>query len=250
MKEDFEDEEDETLGLASLEGRLGAAFKDRDLLREALRHSSYSHERATRDGVMLTNNERLEFLGDSVLGLVVANALFRAKPEWREGELSRALHALVEGRSLARLAASLELGPLIKLGRTEQLSGGPEKPSILADTMEAIIGAMFLDRGLPAAVAFIENAFGESLKADAPMVGRDPKTELQERSMAGEGEFPTYRMVEDSLIEGDEKRFTVEVLVHDRALANGVGRTKRAAERLAAEAALSDWPIDPLPKER
>lgn len=244
-----DDDGERTAALDALEYRLGAAFKDRGLLQEALRHSSYSHERATRDRVVLANNERLEFLGDSVLGLVVADALFCAKPEWREGELSRALHSLVEGRSLTRLAEGLELGPLIELGRTEQQSGGMQKPSILADTMEAIIGAIFIDRGLPAAVDFIEAAFGQSLTADAPVVERDPKTALQERSMAGEGEFPTYRVVSDSQIEGDEERFTVEVLLRGNPLASGVGRTKRAAERLAAEAGLSDWPSEHEPGE-
>jgi ribonuclease-3 len=230
--------------LAELESALGAPFENRDLLEEALRHSSYTHERITRDGVRLSNNERLEFLGDSVLGLVVAHALFDAKPEWREGELSRALHALVEGRSLARLAQTLEIGPLIQLGRTEQQSGGIDKPSILADAMEAILGAIFLDRGLEAVVAFIEKAFGDALAADAPVVRRDPKTEFQECVMAAEGEFPSYRVAVDSQVEGDELRFTVEVFVGDRALARGVGRTKRAAERVAAKNALEKWPSE------
>jgi ribonuclease-3 len=235
-------EDERRAALARLEAALGAPFENRDLLEEALRHSSYTHERITRDGARLSNNERLEFLGDSVLGLVVAHSLFEAKPDWREGELSRALHALVEGRSLARWALTLGLGPLIQLGRTEQQSGGMDKPSILADAMEAILGAVFLDRGLPAVVALIEKAFGDALAADAPVVRRDPKTEFQESVMAAEGEFPSYRVALDSQVEGDELRFTVDVFVGDRALARGVGRTKRAAERLAAKNALEKWP--------
>ncbi len=237
-------EAERSVRLDQLEVALGAPFNNRALLEESLRHSSYAHERATRDAVTVSNNERLEFLGDSVLGLVVAHALFRAKPEWREGELSRALHALVEGRSLTRMAQAFELGPLIQLGRTEQQSGGKDKPSILADTMEAIIGAIFLDRGLDAAAALIEKTFGDALTADAPVVRRDPKTEFQECVMAVEGEFPSYRVAADSQIEGDEMRFTVEVFVRDRALARGIGRTKRAAERLAAKNALEAWPSD------
>ncbi len=229
------------LALDRLEAALGQSFLNRELLEEALRHSSYAHEQGLGEGSMPASNERLEFLGDSVLGLVVAHALFEAKPDWREGDLSRALHAVVEGRSLTELARQYELGPLIRLGRTEEQSGGMDKPSILADAMEALIGAIFLDRGLEAVVRFVGEAFGESLASDAPLVGRDPKTELQERVMAVEGEFPSYRLVADSEIEGDEKRFTVEVVVQKRALARGVGRTKRAAERLAAEDALADW---------
>jgi len=239
-----EDEVTRRALLDRLEVALGAPFLNRELLEEALRHSSYTHECETRNRLPLENNERLEFLGDSVLGLVVAHALYRAKPDWREGELSRALHALVEGRSLTRLAIGLELGSMIQLGRTEQQSGGMEKPSILADAMEAVIGAIFLDRGLEAAVAFIEAAFGDALTADAQAVRRDPKTEFQERVMAVEGEFPSYRVVLDSEVEGDDLRFTVEVFVRDRALARGQGRTKRAAERLAAKEALEDWPHD------
>ncbi len=229
------------LALDRLEAALGQSFLNRELLEEALRHSSYAHEQGLGEGSMPASNERLEFLGDSVLGLVVAHALFEAKPDWREGDLSRALHSVVEGRSLTELARQYELGPLIRLGRTEEQSGGMDKPSILADAMEAVIGAIFLDRGLEAVVHFVGEAFGESLAADAPLVGRDPKTELQERVMAVEGEFPSYRLLADSEIEGDEKRFTVEVVVQKRALARGVGRTKRAAERLAAEDALADW---------
>ena len=148
------------------------------MLEEALRHSSYAHERATLGGHPVSNNERLEFLGDSVLGLVVANALYLAKPDWREGDLSRALHAVVEGRSLTRLAEKLGLGSMIQLGRTEEQSGGSKKPSILADAMEATIGAIFLDRGLDAAVDFIEANFRDALNSDAPVVQRGSKDRI------------------------------------------------------------------------
>jgi ribonuclease-3 len=238
---DSPDDAERADALDRLEAALGYRFDRRALLENALIHSSYAHEQSTSDAGAVVNNERLEFLGDSVLGLAVAHALYRAKPDWREGDLSRALHALVEGRSLSKLGRSFELGSLIRLGRTEQQSGGEDKPSILENAMEAVIGAVYLDGGLDAVSALVERVFGEALTADAAPVRRDPKTEFQERVMATEGEFPRYRVVNDSLVEGDERRFTVEVVVRENALARGVGRTKRSAERLAAAAALEKW---------
>lgn len=230
-------EKERETALCALEERLGVRFEDRSLLEAAFRHSSYAHDAAKK----VESNERLEFLGDSVLGLVVANALYRAKPEWREGELTRSLHALVEGRSLAKVAVRFGLGPLIRFGRTEKASGGPEKPSILADTVEAVIGALYLDGGIEKASEFVVRAFGESLTADASRVARDPKTDLQERTMAAMGEFPKYEMVGDTGIEGDDVRFTVEVRLQEQRLAGGIGRTKRKAERAAAVNALAEW---------
>ena len=227
--------------LDRLEAALGYRFVRRALLEDALRHSSYANERSSQQATRVEDNERLEFLGDAVLAIVVAHALYRAQPEWREGELSRALHALVEGRSLVKLARCFELGSAIRLGSTERASGGQEKASILENAMEAVVGAIYLDGGLDAATSFVEAAFGEALTADAAPVRRDPKTEFQERVMADEGRFPEYRVVTDSLVEGDEERFTVEVVLHAKPLARGVGRTKRAAERLAAADALANW---------
>jgi ribonuclease-3 len=227
----------------ALEEALGYRFRDRGLLENALQHSSYAHEHETAQ-----SNERLEFLGDSVIGLAVAHALYAARPEWHEGELTRALHALVKGRSLARLARKLGVGEVLRLGRTERQSGGEQKGSILADAMEALVGAMYLDGGLEAVQGFVERVFADSLATDAPVVERDPKTELQERAMATRGEFPTYRLVRDSALEGDEERFEVAVLLCEVELAGGVGRTKRAAERAAARQALETW-VDADPKE-
>ncbi len=232
-----EQEQEREAELVALEERLGVRFEDRALLEAAFRHSSYAHDAAKK----VESNERLEFLGDSVLALVVANALYRAQPEWQEGELTRSLHALVEGRSLAKVATEFELGPLIRFGRTEKASGGAEKPSILADTVEAVIGALYIDGGIEKATEFVVRAFGESLTADAPRVARDPKTDLQERTMAAMGEFPKYEMVGDTGIEGDDVRFTVEAQLQGRTLAEGIGRTKRKAERAAAANALAEW---------
>lgn len=231
--------------LAQFEQALGHRFRDRTLLETALRHSSYVHDlalgRPAGQADVDSNpssNERLEFLGDSVLGLVVAEALYAAKPDWREGDLTRALHSIVEGRSLADLARQIDVGAVLQLGRTEESSDGRSKPSILENAMEALIGAMYLDGGLEPVERLVGRFFAELLAADAVRVDPDPKTELQETLMATEGEFPTYELVRDSRIEGDDERFTIEVKSRGRALAEGVGRTKRAAEKNAAQLAL------------
>jgi len=239
---------DRSRTLDRLEAALDYRFVDRGALEAALRHSSYAHERAldakttdttdTKRGMAAGSNERLEFLGDAVLALVVAEALFGAKPEWREGELTRALHSIVEGGSLTQLARSLDLGSALRLGRTEESSGGHEKPSILEDGMEAVIGAMYLDGGLGVVQRFLRRVFAEALAADAVRVERDPKTELQESLMATVGEFPSYRLVRDSEVEGDDDRFTIEVASLGTVLGQGTGRTKRAAQKGAARAAL------------
>ena len=231
--------------LDRLEKELGHAFRDRALLETALRHSSCANElslaASSREGASQStfeSNERLEFLGDAVLAAVVAEALYRARPDWREGDLTRALHSIVEGRSLASLAASLGVGEVLALGRTEESSGGREKPSILENAMEALIGAMYLDAGLPSVERLVAQHFEAALASDAVRVERDPKTELQEALMAEEGEFPSYQVVVDTGIEGDDGRFTVEVTLKGRALGRGIGRTKRAAEKSAAGSAL------------
>lgn len=225
--------------LEVFQAALGYRFKDRTRLENALQHSSYAHD---HEGI--ESNERLEFLGDSIIGLVVAHALYVARPEWNEGELTRALHSLVEGRSLAKLARSLGIGEILRLGRTERQSGGHEKDSILANAMEAVLGAMYLDGGIVVVREFVERVFAESLSADAPVVERDPKTELQERAMASHGEFPTYRLAADNEVEGDDARFKVEVLLRGQTLGEGIGRTKRGAERRAARRALKNWVDD------
>lgn len=236
--------EERALVHARLEGLLGHRFARPELLETALRHASHAHEAGGSGGPAggeggAESNERLEFLGDAVLGLVVAHALYAARPDWREGDLTRALHALVDARSLARLARELELGGALLLGRTERSSGGHEKASILADAMEAIVGALYLDGGLDAVERFVRARFGEAFTAGSSPVARDPKTELQERTMASVGVFPTYRLVADSGVEGDDQRFTIEVALRGEVLARATDRTKRAAEREAARIALA-----------
>lgn len=220
--------------LARLEEILGHRFVRPELLATALRHASYAHEAGLAE-----SNERLEFLGDAVLGLVVAHALYESHPHWREGELTRALHALVEARALSRLAREIDLGASLALGRTERASGGQEKASILADGMEAVLGALFIDGGLEAVRRFVQARFAPELSRDSAPVARDPKTELQEQTMAEVGVFPSYQVVADTGVEGDDRRFTVEVFLAGEALARATDRTKRAAEREAARAALA-----------
>jgi len=227
-------------GAAALEDALGHRFRDRALLERALTHASYAHEAVDgEDAADIASNERLEFLGDAVIGLVVARLLFEAHPDWQEGDLTRALHACVDRRALARLARELALGERLRLGRTERRGEGAAKDSILADAMEAVIGALYLDGGLEPVEALARRVFAEALAAGAPRVGRDPKTALQERVMALRGVFPGYRLLADSGVEGDEERFRAEVRVEDEAWGSGAGRSKRRAERAAAEAALS-----------
>ncbi len=217
-----------------LETVLGHVFRDRRLLEEALQHASFANE---RDGVV--SNDRLEFLGDAVVGLVVGQLLFSANPGWDEGALTRALHGIVDRRGLSQLARRLGVGVHLRLGSTERQSSGHEKDSILADAMEALMGAMFLDAGLDPVRALIEREFAAELVAGAMPVDRDPKTRFQELVMERHGEFPTYTLEGDSGLDGDEARFTVRAVVQGVSLASGTGRTKRAAEFVAALYALT-----------
>jgi ribonuclease-3 len=223
----------EEASLSQLEESLGYVFRDRTLLETALQHASYAHETKGT-----SSNERLEFLGDSVIGLAVAHLLYDAHPSWAEGNLTRALHTLVDREALAQLARDLEIGRFLRLGRTEQRSGGVAKDGILADAIEAVIGAMFLDGGLDPVTRLAGRVFESAMAVDAPPVERDPKTRFQEWVMAQFGQFPRYDCVGDTEIEGDEERFTVRVLVEGEDWGRGTARSKRRAERGAAERAL------------
>ncbi len=217
-------------GLEALEELLGHRFADRELLTTALAHASHAHEAGEGRG-----NERLEFLGDAVLDLVVAELLYHAHPDWPEGDLTRARAALVNRDALAACARLLDLGRFIKLGRTEQLSAGADKPSILANCFEALVGALYLDAGLGAVATLARRLFADSTAGAA---ARDPKTEFQEWAHATRRATPSYATTGDSGIEDDDGRFTVEVRVGDEVWGAGTGRSKRAAERSAARVAL------------
>jgi ribonuclease-3 len=209
---------------------LGYTFCDTERVLTALSHSSYAQEARGDRG-----NERLEFLGDAVLDLVVGQALFEEHPEWNEGKLTRSRASLVSGEALAERARAIGLPDLVQLGRTELRSGGAEKDTILAGAFEAVIGALFLDGGLAPVKSLVAKWFAEGL-AEAQ---RDAKTAFQEWAHATLQETPSYHTLADSGIDADEERFTVEVRVGGEAWGSGIGRSKRLAERGAAESALA-----------
>lgn len=214
--------------LARLEELLGHRFRDPELCITALSHPSYSYETDGSRG-----NERLEFLGDAVLGMWVAELLYESHPEWEEGLLSRARSALVSGRALAQRARDLDLGEFLLLGRTEIASGGHDKPSILANAFEALAGAVYVDAGAEAVREWVERLFGEDIRNSQAL--QDAKTAFQEWAHAEHRTTPQYAMLADNGIENDAHRFRVEVRIGEETYATGVGRTQRAAERAAAE---------------
>jgi ribonuclease-3 len=216
-----------------LEARVGHRFRDAQLLRTALTHPSYAHDHGGGCG-----NERLEFLGDAVLGLAVAQLLYAAYPDWPEGHLTRARASLVNASALAEKARHLALGRHARLGRTEQ-RGGAEKERILANVFEAVIGALYLDAGLEAVVALVAREFHAELAAGDAAHARDPKTRFQEWAHAAHQRTPRYRAERDSGVEDADDRFCVAVELEGEVRGRGPGRTKRAAERAAAREALA-----------
>jgi ribonuclease III len=230
---------DEADPVEVLSRALGHEFRDRERVLTALSHASYAHETRGDRG-----NERLEFLGDAVLDLVVGEALYAAHPDWSEGQLTRARASLVRGDALAERARELALPTLVMLGRTEVRSGGSEKDSILANVFEAVIGALYLDGGLAPVQAYVAGWFtGDPEHA----LAADAKTSFQEWAHAALRATPSYHTLADSGIEDDAQRFTVEVRVAGEPWGTGTGRSKRYAEREAATAALlrRGEPIDP-----
>lgn len=224
--------------LSRLEETLGYRFRDRALLERALTHSSYANEAPRSDAVK--DNETLEFLGDSVLGFLVAEMLFEAFPGFREGQLSKARSHLVSEPSFARLARELGVGEALLLAAGESRSGGRVKESLLADAFEAVFAAITLDAGLPAARETARKLFaGLVAELDpAELSFHDYKTALQELAQ-GEGKpLPTYRLVGES---GPDhlKEFVFEVVYDPGLSATGSGATKKEAQRQAAKAALA-----------
>ncbi|SRR6266540_71118 len=221
---------------AALEERLGYRFRDRGLLEHALTHRSKAHEDPS-GGVI--DNESLEFLGDAVLGLVIADALFRTFPEFSEGPKSKIKAMIVSTQSLAELAEQLGLGDHMILGRGEEKTGGRRKQALLADTCEALIAAVYLDGGLEAARQFIVRELGAAVEAagQPDYFGRDHKSRLQEALQALGRPLPVYR-VAGEVGPDHRKLFHIEVIVGSETLAQGVGRTKKDAEQDAAKAAL------------
>ncbi|MBI3299500.1 MAG: ribonuclease III [Elusimicrobia bacterium] len=215
--------------MASAEELVGHGFRDPSLLEEALTHKSYAYERGTQ-----RNNERLEFLGDSVLAAVVAHRLFLDHPGDDEGRLSQLKASLVSRPTLARWAEQCGLGPHLKLGSGEETTGGRERPSILSNALEAVIGALYLDGGYAAARGFVESRF---LAERDDFVETDFKSRLQELVQKRSKTPPEYRLV-DTAGPDHDKTFEVTVLAGNRTLGGGKGKTKKEAEQDAARDAL------------
>jgi ribonuclease III len=214
-----------------LEQALGIRFERPALRDAALSHRSFAFERS-----LPVTNERLEFLGDAVLGLVITDLVYRAFPDRQEGELAKLRAAMVNMSTLADVARQLDLGTELLLGRGEELSGGRDKASILADALEAVFGAIYMDRGLDVAAQVITRLFAPRVDAYVRGEGeRDYKTILQELAAQDLGRLPEYRVVERG--PDHEKEFTATVSLGGRQLGQGVGRSKKEAEQRAARQA-------------
>lgn len=209
--------------MEALEARLGYTFRDRALLENALMHSSYANENRARG---YTSNERLEFLGDSVLGMVTATRLYALYPDMPEGKMSRLRAELVCEQALHGVALTLHLGDYIRLGHGEERSGGRERPSILADAVEAVIAAMYLDGGLEPAQRFILAHILNGLAEGEIHHVEDYKTELQERVQRRAGQTLSYTVCAESGPDHN-KTFTMAVLLNGSEIGRGTGRTKR-----------------------
>jgi ribonuclease III len=219
-------------GRRELETRIGYEFADKSLLDSALTHIS-----ALSGKSRANSYQRLEFLGDHVLGLVISDMLFRAFVKADEGELSRRLADLVRKEACADVARAIDLGAAIRLGASEANTGGRQRIAILADVCEALVGAVFLDGGYVAAAALVEQLWGERMRAPARPL-RDPKTVLQEWAQARGLPTPSYREIARTGPHHDPE-FRVAVELPEFPPAEGMGRSKRAAEQAAAAAMLT-----------
>ena len=218
--------------MEALAEKLGYRFTNRALLENALTHSSYANENRGRGA---RSNERLEFLGDSVLGMVTADYLYRAHPDLPEGDLTRTRAALVCEGSLVEVARQLDLGAYLKLGRGEETGGGRERPSIVADAVEAVLAAVYLDGGIGSARRLIQHFILD--REEEKSASRDYKTALQELIQRQSGQVLAYRLTG---AQGPDhaKVFSVEVDLNGATVGRGQGRSKKEAEQMAAKAAI------------
>jgi ribonuclease-3 len=219
-----------------LEARLGHAFRDPRLLEQALTHSSYVNEHPDPP---LVPNERLEFLGDAVLSLVISEVLWERHPEDAEGALTARRAAIVSARDLARIAARMELGAYLRLGQGAERSGERDRGSVLASTFEAVVAAVYLDGGIEAARRLVLEQCGPELDQPlAPVALKPPKSRLQELAYQRAGRPPSYRVLS---VEGPahERRYQVDVALDGTVVGTGEGRSRRDAETQAAAMALA-----------
>lgn len=221
--------------LAKLQACVKQEFADPAQAIVALTHKSYCNEHKEE---LYLDNERLEFLGDAVVDLAIGQRLMERFPAANEGELSKLRALIVNEEGLARVARAVGLGDLLVLGRGEELTGGREKSSLLADALEAVIGALYTGNGMPAVLVFIDRFFGEALEGVAEgRSGRDNKSLLQESAQSRLKSSPRYRVVSESGPE-HEKIFEVEVSIAGELFARSTGRSKKEAEQAAAEKTL------------
>lgn len=226
--------------LERFEERLGYSFQNRDLLRRALTHKSYSHEARNRAH---PDNETFEFLGDSVLGFLIGDILFRRFPTLNEGALSKMKAYLVSATSLARKARSSGMGEVLFLGVGEEKSGGRNKDSLLANLFEAVVAAIFLDGGIDPVRRLIEQSFASDLRDlnENDLLFHDYKTALQEVVQSMGLPLPEYSVV-DEIGPDHDKRFVVEVALPNHGTARGEGSSKKEAQQQAAREALRRFP--------
>ena len=222
--------------MEGLENKLGYSFKEKKLLLTALTQSSYANENRS-EGIEC--NERLEFLGDSVLGQVVATYLFLQFPQMPEGQMTRLRAELVCEHSLYEIAKALELGRYIRLGRGEEHTGGRHRESILADAVEALIAAMYLDGGIDTAKDFIYKHLLSDADIEQAHPVSDYKTALQELVQKKHGQSLSYETVSESGPDHN-KTFTVELRLNGKIIGTGSGRTKKEAEQLAAKSGIEE----------
>lgn len=220
--------------MTELERKLDYEFREFSLLENALRHSSFANE---SKNPKITSNERLEFLGDSVLGFVTAKYLYQHFPDMPEGSMTKLRAELVCEHALHEVARELELGNELRLGKGEELSGGRERPSILADAVESLIAAMFLDGGIEAAERFILERILNALDKGLPVRDTDNKTRLQELVQHRPGQVLSYAVTGESGPD-HKKEFTVSVALNGEVMGSGIGHTKKEAEQAAAGDAL------------
>lgn len=222
------------MNMDALQQKLGYVFRDPELARTALTHSSYANEHHC------PSNERLEFVGDSVLGMVVADSLYRQFPEFTEGQMTRQRADLVCESGLWDVAQRVGLGAFLRLGRGEDLSGGRTRHSILADCVEAIIAAIYLDGGIDSAREFICTHILSKLQNNTATLMRDYKTELQELVQQQPGGSVSYTLTDESGPD-HAKVFTTTVSFGGKTAGIGEGHTKKEAEQMAAKDALEHW---------
>ncbi|MGY3725539.1 RNAse III [Granulicatella balaenopterae] len=212
----------------------GIQFQDEKYLIEAMTHSSYSNEHKEMNGVY---NERIEFLGDAVLELFVSRWLFLHFPKMKEGELSRLRAQIVCEKSFALLAKECRLDQFVLLGKGEEAMGGRQRPALLCDLFEAFVGAIYLDKGFDEVSQFLEKVVASKIQDGKFLLNQDYKTDLQEE-LQKQGSVKIEYIVNKEIGPSHDKEFYVSVLLEGQVLANGVGRSKKAAEQEAAKIAL------------